>query len=106
MYLHIGGNRMIDVRRLVALFKAHPSRASKSNPLMQYYKPYEYVGNSTEKIGTYVVHPCLFLRWSNGMKSCLVWIERLKSGIIRCYRSCVITGGQKRRSIACRKTRK
>lgn len=49
MYLHIGGNRMIDVRRLVALFKAHPSRASKANPLMQYYKPYEYVGNSTEK---------------------------------------------------------
>ena len=42
MYLHIGGNRMIDVRRLVALFKAHPSRASKANPLMQYYKPYEY----------------------------------------------------------------
>ena len=55
MYLHIGGNRMIDVRCLVALFKAHPSRASKANPLMQYYKPYEYVGNSTEKIGTYVV---------------------------------------------------
>ena len=51
MYLHIGGNRMIDVRRLVALFKAHPSRASKANPLM----PYEYVVNSTEKIGTYVV---------------------------------------------------
>ena len=47
MYLHIGGSQMIDVRRLVALFKAHPSRASKSNPLIQYYKPYEYVGTDT-----------------------------------------------------------
>ena len=43
MYLHIGGSQMIDVRRLVALFKAHLSRASKSNPLIQYYKPYEYM---------------------------------------------------------------
>ena len=50
MYLHIGGSQMIDVRRLVALF-----RASKSNPLIQYYKPYEYVGTGTERIRTYVV---------------------------------------------------
>lgn len=55
MYLHISGSQMIDVRRLVALFKVHPSRASKSNPLIQYYKPYEYVGTGTERIRTYVV---------------------------------------------------
>lgn len=38
MYLHIGENKMVDVRRIVAMFKAHPTKTEKSNPLQQYYK--------------------------------------------------------------------
>lgn len=30
---------MIDVRRIVAIFKAHPRKMNKSNPLTQYYRP-------------------------------------------------------------------
>ena len=39
MYLHIGGQKMIDIRRIVAMFKAHPRKMNKSNPLRQYYRP-------------------------------------------------------------------
>jgi hypothetical protein len=39
MYLHIGGNQIIDIHSIVAIFKVHPHKASKSNPLKQYYSP-------------------------------------------------------------------
>ena len=40
MYLHIGGCQMVNVRHIIALFKVHPKRQSKSNHLDMYYKPY------------------------------------------------------------------
>ncbi len=56
MYLHIGGNQMIDVRRIVAMFKAHPRKANKSNPLQQYYQPFISVsGKEAGPIRCYVV---------------------------------------------------
>ncbi len=56
MYLHIGGNQMIDVRRIVAMFKAHPRKANKSNPLQQYYQPFISVsGKEKGPIRCYVV---------------------------------------------------
>lgn len=56
MYLHIGGNKMIDIRQIVAIFKAHPHKASKSNPLRQYYKPLRYVSEKKEgPVRCYVV---------------------------------------------------
>lgn len=56
MYLHIGGSQMIDVRRLIAMFQAHPSRSSKANPLTAYYRPYVLVeGAESGHIRTYVV---------------------------------------------------
>lgn len=56
MYLHIGGNQMIDVRRIVAMFKAHPRKANKSNPLQQYYQPFISVsGKEAGPVRCYVV---------------------------------------------------
>lgn len=40
MYLHIGGCQMVNIRHIIAFFKAHPKRQSKANPLEMYYKPY------------------------------------------------------------------
>ena len=55
MYLHIGGNQMIDIRHIVAIFKAHPHKANKSNPLQQYYRPFISVSEKEGPIRCYVV---------------------------------------------------
>ena len=56
MYFHIGGNQMIDVRRLVTMFKAHPNKTGKSNPLQQYYEQFIRVDAvEDKKIRCYVV---------------------------------------------------
>lgn len=56
MYFHIGGNQMIDVRRLVTMFKAHPKKTGKSNPLQQYYEQFIRVDAvEDKKIRCYVV---------------------------------------------------
>jgi hypothetical protein len=39
MYLHIGANKMVDIRSIVAIFRFHPSKMEKSNSLKQYYRP-------------------------------------------------------------------
>lgn len=38
MYLHIGSNQLVDIRRIVAMFKVHPKKKEKSNPLDKYYQ--------------------------------------------------------------------
>ncbi len=56
MYLHIGGNQMVDIRRIVAMFKEHPRKSSKSNPLQQYCRPLIPVDAAdTSRIRSYVV---------------------------------------------------
>ncbi|MCH4166431.1 MAG: DUF370 domain-containing protein [Megasphaera sp.] len=60
MYLHIGGNQVIDVHRIIAMFKAHPRKAGKSNPLQQYYRPLRVV-EGEGKIRCYVVtEECIY----------------------------------------------
>jgi|GEM_PF-3311960 len=39
MYLHIGSNKMVDIRSIVAIFRFHPNKMKKSNSLEQYYRP-------------------------------------------------------------------
>lgn len=62
MYLHIGGQKMVDIRQIVAIFKAHPKKTKKSNPLRQYYKPFVRVdGIGEEKVRCYVVtEDCIY----------------------------------------------
>lgn len=62
MYLHIGGQKMIDIRRIVAIFKAHPTKMHKSNPLRQYYRPLVLLdGMDEQKIRCYVVtEECIY----------------------------------------------
>lgn len=56
MYLHIGGNQMIDVRCLVTMFKAHPKKTGKSNPLQQYHQKFIRIDKvEDKKIRSYVV---------------------------------------------------
>ena len=62
MYLHIGGNYMIDIHRIVAMFKAHPRKSEKSNPLTQYYQPLVRVeGAGDSKVRAYIVtEECIY----------------------------------------------
>lgn len=62
MYLHIGGQKMIDIRRIVAIFKAHPRKLYKSNPLRQYYRPFVLLdGMDEQQIRCYVVtEECIY----------------------------------------------
>lgn len=56
MYLHIGGNYMVNIQSIVAFFKKHPKRSEKSNPLQKYYRPLIFV--HTEKdtpVRSYIV---------------------------------------------------
>lgn len=59
MYLHIGGNQMVDIRRIIAIFKPHPRKSSKSNPLKQYSLPLIVVEGGTTRC--YVVtEDCIY----------------------------------------------
>lgn len=62
MYLHIGGNQMVDIRRIVALFKARPRKVKKSNPLRQYCRPLVLLDNIYEEgVRCYVVtEECIY----------------------------------------------
>lgn len=62
MYLHIGGQKMIDIRRIVAMFKAHPRKMNKSNPLRQYYRPLVLLDGMDEgQIRCYIVtEECIY----------------------------------------------
>ena len=63
MYLHIGGNQMVDMSRIVAIFQAHPRKTEKSNPLRQYYKKLILLqeGQGKQRVKCYVVtEDCIY----------------------------------------------
>lgn len=60
MYLHIGGNQMIDVHRIVAIFKTHPRKAGKSNPLQQYYQPLRVIESECKNRAYVVTEECIY----------------------------------------------
>lgn len=62
MYLHIGSNQMVDIRGIVAIFKAHPRKTGKSNPLQQYYKKFISLADAEkDDIRCYVVtEECIY----------------------------------------------
>ncbi|ERT58658.1 MULTISPECIES: hypothetical protein [Megasphaera] len=62
MYLHIGGNQMISVVSIIALFKNHPTKSIKSNPLLQHARPFVLAGNCRrEDVRSYVLTEyCLY----------------------------------------------
>jgi extracellular matrix regulatory protein B len=56
MYLHIGDNQMVDVKKILAIFKVHPKKTGKSNPLENYYKKLIILGSGNIKdIRCYIV---------------------------------------------------
>ena len=60
MYLHIGGNQMIDVRQIIAMFKVHPRKKGKSNPLSQYYKKLILLDDSDNVKCFIVTENCIY----------------------------------------------
>ncbi len=62
MYLHVGGQQMVDVRSIVAIIKEHPSKNKKTNPLHQYYRPLIAAGkNQDRRTGCYIVtEDCIY----------------------------------------------
>lgn len=60
MYLHIGGNQMIDIRQLVAIFKVHPHKSYKSNPVEAYYKPVIHISDKERTRAFVVTEGCVY----------------------------------------------
>ncbi|PNH21132.1 DUF370 domain-containing protein [Megasphaera hutchinsoni] len=56
MYLHIGGNYMVDIHNIVAFFKTNPKRIEKTNSLQKYYRPFIFVEDGKDiKIRSYIL---------------------------------------------------
>jgi hypothetical protein len=65
MYLHIGANQMIDVRKIVAIFKVHPIKSLKSNPINKFCNGLNLVkltrATENESINCYIVtEDCIY----------------------------------------------